>query len=287
LATDDLAGAQDCSVRDGAASSRCDYESRFATVKFAPGETAKTISVFIINDSYLEGPESFNVNLSDPVGASLGAEPTAAVTITDDDLASGPNPIAEPSSFVRAHYLDFLNREPDRAGLGFWVGNFTPCDGDAACVQARRVNVSAAFYLSIEFQNTGFLVARMYKAAFGDMSGTSTLGGSPHALAVPVVRLNEFLLDTQQIGEGVIVNQPGWETMLENNRGSFASEFVQRTRFKTALPTTLTPAQFVDALFSNAGVTPSAADRDAATGEFGAATDTSDAAARARAAQGG
>ncbi|PYS80407.1 MAG: hypothetical protein DMF67_20505 [Acidobacteria bacterium] len=58
---------------------------------------------------------------------------------------------------------------------------------------------------------------------------------------------------------------------------------MQRTRFKTALPTTLTPAQFVDALFSNAGVTPSAADRDAATGEFGAATDTSDAAARARA----
>ncbi|PYS80628.1 MAG: hypothetical protein DMF67_19740, partial [Acidobacteria bacterium] len=201
FATDDLAGAQACDVRDGAASSRCDYEPRFATIKFAPGETAKTISVFLINDSYLEGPESFTVNLSDPVGASLGAEPTAAVMIADDDSADGPNPIDEPSSFVRAHYLDFLNREPDRAGLGFWVSNFIPCGGDAACLQARRVNVSAAFYLSIEFQNTGFLVERMYKAAFGDVNGTSTLGGSPHALAVPVVRLNEFLLDTQQIGE--------------------------------------------------------------------------------------
>ena len=141
----------------------------------------------------------------------------------------------------------------------------------------------AAFYLSIEFQNTGFLVERIYKAAFGDASGTSTLGRSPHGLAVPVVRLNEFLRDTQQIGEGVIVNQPGWETVLENNRQTFASEFVRRPRFRAALPTALTPAQFVDALFSNAGFTPSAADRDAAAGEFGAATDTSDASARARA----
>src|SRR5207237_6760957 len=47
--------------------------------------------------------------------------------------------------------------------------------------------------------------------------------------------------------------------------------------------TTLTPAQFVDQLFTNAGVTPTANERQAAINEFGSATNTSDAAARGRA----
>ena len=45
----------------------------------------------------------------------------------------------------------------------------------------------------------------------------------------------------------------------------------------------MTPAQFVDKLFLNAGVTPAASDRQAAINEFGSATNTSDVAARARA----
>jgi len=79
------------------------------------------------------------------------------------------------------------------------------------------------------------------------------------------------------------VGQSGWETVLENNKQAFTSEFVQRSRFPTANPTTLTPAQFVDKLFTNAGVTPSTTDRNAAIAEFGSATNTSDVAARGRA----
>ncbi len=69
---------------------------------------------------------------------------------------------------------------------------------------------------------------------------------------------------------------------MENNKQAFASEFGQRSRFTTAFPTTLTPAQFVDKLFANAGVTPSPTDRNAAISEFGA-TNTADTAAKARA----
>src|SRR5205814_6134187 len=70
---------------------------------------------------------------------------------------------------------------------------------------------------------------------------------------------------------------------LENNKVAFAAEFVQRSRFTTAYATTLTPAQFVDALFANASVTPTATDRNAAIAEFGSAMNTSDVAARGRA----
>ena len=79
-----------------------------------------------------------------------------------------------------------------------------------------------------------------------------------------------------------MVNQTGWETVLKNNKQAFMSEFVQRGRFTAAYPWSLTPDQFVDALFANAGVTPSDTHRAAAINEFGSAMTTNDTAARAR-----
>jgi hypothetical protein len=79
------------------------------------------------------------------------------------------------------------------------------------------------------------------------------------------------------------VLQPGWEQVLENNKQAFTGEFVQRSRFTAAFPTSMSPAQFVDALFTNAGVTPAAMDRTIAINEFAGATDTSNVTARSRA----
>jgi len=45
----------------------------------------------------------------------------------------------------------------------------------------------------------------------------------------------------------------------------------------------MTPVQFVDGLFANAGVIPSVSDRESAIGEFNGATGSADSAARARA----
>jgi len=184
--------------------------------------------------------------------------------------------------FVHQHYLDFLNRQPDQSGLDFWTNEITMCGTDQSCVDNKRINVSAAFFLSIEFQQTGYLVERIYKTAFGDATGTSTFNGT-HQLAVPIVRLNEFLADKQQISLGVVVGQANWQRQLEDNKNAFAAEFVQRTRFTTALDTSLTPAQFVDKLFQNAGVTPSASERTTAINEFSGAADTTDLTARSRA----
>jgi uncharacterized delta-60 repeat protein len=280
--TSDLAAAQNCNVLTGTASSRCDYETSIRTILFAAGETSKTISVFIIDDSYLEGPETFNVILSNPSGAALGSQAAATVTITDNDIANGPNPIDTAGFFVRLHYLDFLNREPDAGGFAFWTNEITSCGANQQCIALKRINVSAAFYISIEFQQTGYLVHRIYKSSFGDATGTSTLGGA-HQLAVPIVRLNEFLPDTQKIGQGVIVGQAGWEQVLEGNKQAFCAEFVQRSRFVAAFPSTMTSSQFVDALFFNAAVTPSPADRQAAIDEFGGAGTSANLAARGRA----
>jgi len=154
--------------------------------------------------------------------------------------------------FVRQHYADFLNRAPDAAGLTFWTNEITSCGTDQGCIEVKRTNVSAAFLLSIEFQNTGYLVERLYKASYGDATGTSTIGGA-HQLAVPIVRLSEFLPDTQTIGQGVVVGQTGWETVLENNKQAFVAQFATRARFTTVFPNSMTAAQFVDTLNANAG----------------------------------
>jgi len=51
------------------------------------------------------------------------------------------------------------------------------------------------------------------------------------------------------------------DSQLENNKAAFALDFVSRSRFTAAYPTSLMPAAFVDALYANAAVTPSATDQ--------------------------
>ncbi|HEX8561101.1 MAG TPA: S8 family serine peptidase [Pyrinomonadaceae bacterium] len=177
--------------------------------------------------------------------------------------APGVNPIDDTSRFVRQHYLDFFNRAPDAEGLAFWTDNVETCGADAACREVRRVNGSAAFFLSIEFRQTGYFVYRLHKAAFGDLPGAP----------VPV-RYEDFMPDTQQIGEGVVVRQPGWEKKLDANRDAFVLDFVTRAgaaggrdfsaQYKPGTPA----ADIVDALFRNVGVTPLAAERDALVREL-------------------
>ena len=98
------------------------------------------------------------------------------------------------------------------------------------------------------------------------------------------IRLAEFLSDTSQVAQGVIVGQPGWEQILESNKQSFLCDVEGECgRFTSAYPASMTPAEFVDVLFANAEVTPSATDRSLAINEFGSATTTIDEVARARA----
>jgi len=270
---------------DGSATQKGDYLFASGRLTFAPGEMSKSITVLIIDDAYEEGTEVFSVSLSNPIATTLGSTNIASVAIADNDTVpptSNPLDNSDARFFVRQHYIDFLNREPDQSGLDFWSHQISDCT-DQACIEIRRINVSAAFFLSIEFQQTGYLVERMYKVAYGDATGTSTFNGV-HQLSVPIVRFNEFLVDSQQIGRGVVIGQPGADQLLENNKVAFAADFVNRTRFSTAYATSLTPSQFVDALFAHAGVIPSASDRTAAINEFGGtATNTANTAARGRA----
>lgn len=66
----------------------------------------------------------------------------------------------------------------------------------------------------------------------------------------------------QRVSQGVVVGTADWEAQLEANQTAYFNEFVSRPAFVSTYPTTLTSAQFVDALHQNAGGALSAAERD-------------------------
>ena len=179
--------------------------------------------------------------VTDNLGATRRSN---SVSFTITQSTSG-NVIDDTQFFVTQHYRDFFSREPDSAGQQFWVDNIDSCGANAACREVKRTDTSAAFYLSIEFQETGYLVHRFYKASFGRR---------------PL--LSEFLPDTQTIGNGVVVNAPGWQELLENNKRSFANAWVTRGPF-ASIYDGLSNEQYVDTLIANTGATFTETDRDA------------------------
>jgi hypothetical protein len=144
--------------------------------------------------------------------------------LTIDNGTTSTNPIDDPQAFVRQQYLDFLSREPDPGGFAFWTGEITRCGNDAACIHRRRVEVSAAFFIENEFQNTGSFIYRLYKGA---------LGRQP--------TFAEFSTDRPLVVGGA---------SLEQSKAAFADAFVQRTEFTQKFQSNTTADSFVDALIA-------------------------------------
>ena len=167
------------------------------------------------------------------------------------------NRIYDTQFFVRQHYADFLSREPDAEGLAFWTQGVETCGASDGCREVKRIDTSAAFFLSIEFQNTGFLVYRTYRAAYG------YLPGKP----VPLV-LGEFLPDTRQLGQDVVVGRDGWQAQLAANQAAYFLRFVTSERFLSKYPEGLDGDAFTRALYATAGVELSNEDLDNALQAF-------------------
>lgn len=138
--------------------------------------------------------------------------------------AALPNPIDNARFFVRQHYLDFLNREPDQGGWDYWTASLTQCGADQACLSSQRVGVSAAYFIEQEFQQTGSFVYRFYKASYGQRPAYAQFGPD----------------------RGAVVGGAN----LEAGKAAFAQNWVQRPEFLQKYPTTLDGAQFIGSVLS-------------------------------------
>jgi hypothetical protein len=85
---------------DGSALAGQDYTAKSGTLSFARGESAKTVSVPVTDDSASEGDETFVLRLSDVSGAaSSGNDLSGTATIADDDAVV---PIGTPGTGTTA-----------------------------------------------------------------------------------------------------------------------------------------------------------------------------------------
>jgi subtilisin family serine protease len=160
---------------------------------------------------------------------SLIADRTDAVFTAAGIGADTANPLESPEFFVRQQYLDFLNREPEQSGLDFWSGQLRSCGSDGECLHQRRLDVSAAFFISQEFSESGLYLYDMYEGA---------LGRRP--------QYAEYAADRRQVVGG---------PHLEADKAAFALSFVERGEFTTQYPLTMSGEVYVDALLRRAGET--------------------------------
>ena len=176
------------------------------------------------NYSFSPASLSFSLN-SDKTDAAFMANPTGVVA----------NPLDTDLFFVRQQYVDFLNREPDMGGLNYWADQIGLCGTDALCLNNRRTDVSAAFFMEREFQLTGSFVYGLYKGS---------LGRNP--------QFAEFMPDRSKIGVG---------SQLDSSKQALADEWVARAEFRAQYPDSMSNTDFVNKLFDTAGLSGYSAER--------------------------
>ena len=172
---------------------------------------------------YTVTPELVNYHFS-PANRSfsLVADNTEAMFTATPDAGSVGNALDTAEYFVRQQYVDFLGREPEVGGFAYWSDQLNQCHGDADCLRTRRLDVSAAFFMSDEFGDTGSFVYRLYKGSLGRQ-----------------LHYNEFATD-----RGQVIGGPN----LEASKTAFATAFVQRAEFAEKYQTNTSADSFVDAL---------------------------------------
>jgi hypothetical protein len=206
------------------------------------------------NGFYTVSPSAANFSFSPGERSFSQTGNSTEATFTGTRASGFDNLLDTPEYFVRQHYLDFLGREPDEAGFNFWSDQILGCGNDAICAERRTINVSAAYFLSVEFQQTGGLVDRLYKASYGV---------SP--------RFAEFMPDTAAISRGVVVGRSGWQQQLAANKESFVNSWVERAAFHAAYDN-LSNDSYVDALLANTGVNFMQTERDSLVSGLGSGT---------------
>ncbi len=79
-------------VAGGTATPGADYSmATLNPVFFNIGDSVQTVIINIVNDIKVETPETINVEISNPIGATLGNRTTAVITINDNDTLVGIN----------------------------------------------------------------------------------------------------------------------------------------------------------------------------------------------------
>jgi Tol biopolymer transport system component len=159
------------------------------------------------------------------------------------------NPIDDPQFFVRQQYRDFLNREPEPAGLQFYLDILNGCQpADAECIKYTRGALSANFFRSPEFGRKGAYVANLFNIVIGQRPKTVAELNDPTKVERP--HYGEFMADLATLS--TLNDDP---VLTDQKKEQLTSAWLARTEVESILPSSLSNQQFVQKLESIAGVT--------------------------------
>ena len=105
---------------DGTATQPADYTNTSGTLTFTPGQTTRTITVPVIGETVPEANETFFVNLSGAVNATI-ADNQGLGTITNDDVPVTVNPATVPNGTVAVAYSQTITASGGVAPYSFAV----------------------------------------------------------------------------------------------------------------------------------------------------------------------
>jgi hypothetical protein len=147
---------------DASATAGSDYQAANGSLTFNPGETTKTIAVTINGDTTNESDETFVVNLSNPVNATI-SDSQGVGTITNEDAPlllidettgralalDSMIPVRDPFSLLNADYFSTTDKRR-RVSLFVWRLGLLPNDTAANLTVTAEDGVGGVYTLAVE-----------------------------------------------------------------------------------------------------------------------------------------
>ncbi|MDJ0502336.1 MAG: Calx-beta domain-containing protein, partial [Nostocales cyanobacterium LE14-WE4] len=208
---------------NGTATAPSDYNNTAITVNFANGETSKTVTIPIVNDTQFEPNETVNLTLSNPTGgATLGNQKTAVLSIIDNDklvlLADNFN--TENGGVGQLNYTGLANWNVtegsiDLLGNGFYAtfaghGLFLNLDGstnNAVRLESKQTfNFNANQVVNLSFAVAGDIDTNPFIVSLGNFfNETFTIPANQ-----PFTTINRsFVVPSTQNGKLIIDHNGG------------------------------------------------------------------------------
>jgi hypothetical protein len=136
---------------DGSAKAPGDYAATTGTLTFAPGELSKQVAVAVVGETLDEPHETYSLELSDPVGATLG-DPRGAGTILDNDpqVSLSVDDVSAPEEGQAATFTLSLSRESGK----IVTVSYATGDGSAASPSDYASRSGTIIFLAGETSKT-------------------------------------------------------------------------------------------------------------------------------------
>jgi hypothetical protein len=232
----------------GTATSGVDFTAAAGTLSFPPGVTTQTVTVLVAADAVVEPNETFTLQLSSPVNATL-LDASGLATLTNDDVPAGPTTLTVQVSAAG----DDVNQEGtgfNASGATLWVGNGAASAAShaglrlAALAIPRNATITAA-RLEVQAASTQWLTigleigleaaasSAVFSAAAPPSARTLLTPRTPHSSNAQWLANTWYSLGDVTALVQALVNRGDWNLgnaaafVLRGTGGAFGRKFVR------------------------------------------------------------